>query len=77
MCRLYKMVIGKQDEVGSFWAVNRNESTVLEIDFGSSPVKMKILSTELRKDTNIIPFQGERSSNFSFGHVKSEVPNTC
>lgn len=65
---------GKQDEVESFWAVrNRNELTGLEID-SSTTIKMKILSTELRKDTNIIPFSGEASSNFRFGHVKFEVP---
>ena len=65
---------GKQDEVESFWAVrNRNELTGLEID-SSTTIKMKILSTELRKDTNIIPFSGETSSNFRFGHVKFEVP---
>lgn len=80
MCRLYKMVSttenikGKQDEVESFWALgNRNELTGLEID-SSTTIKTKILSTELRKDTNIIPSSGEGSSNFSFGHVKFEVP---
>ena len=59
---LYKMlsttenIKGEQDGVGSFWAVrNRNESIGLEID--SSTTVKKILSTELRKDTNIILFQ--------------------
>ena len=59
---LYKMlsttenIKGKQDEVGSFWDVrNRNESIGLEID--SSTTVKKILSIELRKDTNIILFQ--------------------
>lgn len=67
---LYKMVSttenikDKQDEVGSFWAVrNRNESTGLEID-SSTTVKMKILSTELRKDINTILFQ-ERDHQIS------------
>ena len=62
MHRLYKMlsttenIKGEQDEVGSFWAVrNRNASIGLEID--SSTTVKKILSTELRKDTNIILFQ--------------------